>query len=433
MATGKINSEFDMVTMGNFINKDFMVFSGGTAKMNLDFKVDIVDLKLNKPKFTGAVIIKDANLFLKSKNVNFKNTGIDLYFTEQALLIKKLKFQNKVNTVFMEGKVDNFLNLYYDAPEKMIVNWKIHSPYLDIKQIVGVLTYHYHPNDSKPKKDNSSSNTLQEVLRKSQVALDLKVDKLTYKEMAANNFRVNIVMAKKGLFVNNVSIQGSTGSSLNFDAQAIPQGKSLFFKTNIKISNGDITRFLASFNNFGVKSFSPKDIKGTLSLAASISGILNEKRDLDMNSISGDMKFNVKNGSLSNFAPIIKIGKTAFPNRDVKNITFSDLAGNSSVKGSLIHLKDLKITSNVLNLDATGVYSLTNSGTNLALRIPLRNPKEDYKISDLKEREAVRYKGIVVNLLVVDGKDGQTKIKLGKPTEEKSTEEKPKKTKRNSN
>jgi hypothetical protein len=62
----------------------------------------------------------------------------------------------------------------------------------------------------------------------------------------------------------------------------------------------------------------------------------------------------------------------------------------------------------------------------MAVRIPLRNPKDDYKITDLKAREAVRYKGIVVNLMVVDGKDGQTKIKLGKPSEEKTTEEKPK-------
>ena len=42
----------------------------------------------------------------------------------------------------MEGRVDNFLNLYYDAPEKMTVNWKISSPFLDIKQILGVLAYH---------------------------------------------------------------------------------------------------------------------------------------------------------------------------------------------------------------------------------------------------------------------------------------------------
>ena len=146
-----------------------------------------------------------------------------------------------------------------------------------------------------------------------------------------------------------------------------------------------------------------------------------------MNSVSGDVSFLVKNGTLSNFAPIIKIGKIAFPNRDVKNITFSDLEANATIKGSLININELKVSSNILNIDAKGTYSLTHTGTNLAVRIPLRNPKDDYKIADIKEREAVRYKGIVANLMVVDGKDGQTKIKLGKPSDDKSKKEKQKK------
>jgi hypothetical protein len=65
-------------------------------------------------------------------------------------------------------------------------------------------------------------------------------------------------------------------------------------------------------------------------------------------------------------------------------------------------------------VDANGIYSLSHKGTNLGVRIPLRNPEDDYKIADEKAREAVRYKGIVVNLKVVDGKNGETKIKLGK-------------------
>ena len=42
--------------------------------------------------------------------------------------------------VFMEGKIDNFLTLYYENPEKMVVNWDIYAPFLDVKQFVGVFT-----------------------------------------------------------------------------------------------------------------------------------------------------------------------------------------------------------------------------------------------------------------------------------------------------
>jgi hypothetical protein len=108
----------------------------------------------------------------------------------------------------------------------------------------------------------------------------------------------------------------------------------------------------------------------------------------------------------------MKVGKYAFPNRDVKNIVFNDLSGQLNISGSIVNVDYFKVSSNVLNFDVEGIYSFKN-GTKLGLVIPLRNPEDDFKIRDKSEREAKRYKGIVVRLLVVDGKDGDMKIKLG--------------------
>jgi hypothetical protein len=429
VATGKFNSEFDVVNLKNLINEDFMKFAGGTSKVDLDFKVDIVDLKLHKPKFTGAINIKNVNLYYKPKNLNLQNTGIELYFTEQSLLIKNIKYQNKKNTVFMEGKIDNFLNLYYDAPEKMTVNWKISSPFLDIKQILGILAYHDKSAAVKTQNKTQSSSQFEDVFRKSKVNLDMKVDKFSYRKMIGTQFKVNILLDNGGLYVKNGSMYGSKGGSFYFDAQLVPKNHLMHFKSNIKLREGNISNFLEGFDNFGIKSFKPSDIRGKLSLTTSLAGVMNSG-DLVANSITGNMEFYIKDGALINFAPMIKIGKTAFPNRDVKNITFSDLYGITTINGDKITVKEFKITSNVLNLDANGIYSLSNKGTNLGVRIPLRNPKDDYKIANLNEREAQRYKGIVVSLLVVDGEDGKTKIKLGKVSEENPKEEKAKKNRR---
>lgn len=429
VATGKFNSEYDVVKLKNLINENFIKFHEGRAKVDLDFKVDIVDLRLNKPHFTGNIIINDVSLYYKPKNMNLQKTNIELHFTEQALLINKLKYQNQKNTVFMEGRVDNFLNLYYDAPEKMIVNWKIYSPYLDIKQIIGVLSYHDKSVPQITETKTQSSGQLQEVFSKSKVNLDLRVDKLSYKKMMGSQFNVNMAMNNGGLYVKNGSMQGSTGSSIYFDAQLVPQNGLVFFKSNINLKEGEISRFLASFDNFGIKSFSPNSIKGKLSLTTSLAGTLNPERDLIKSSIRGDVKFNVKNGTLTNFEPIQKIGKVAFSNRDVSHITFSDLYAITTINGNKINVKELKVTSNVLNIDVKGTYSLSHEGTNLAVKIPLRNPKDDYKITNQKERDELRYKGIVLNLLVVDGKNGETKIKLGKPSEEAPKEKQKRKKK----
>ena len=422
VATGKFNSEFNVEKLKTMIKERFIKFSDGKAKVNLDFNVDIVDFKLNKPHFTGDIDVSSASFLYQPKNIYFQKTDIQFHFTEKALLINKIKFQNKANAVFVAGRVDNFLNLYYDAPEKMTINWKIYSPYLDIKQIISVLSYHKSAVPIGVQKEKQSSDLLQTFFTKSKVNLDLLVDKLSYNKMIGNNFKVNVLLTNSSLYVKNGSMRGSGGSAINFDAQLIPKQQLVFFKSNITIKEGEISKFLSSFNNFGVESFSPENIKGKLSLTSSVAGTLNSNNDLIKRSVVGDLKFYIEKGILTDFEPIQKIGKTVFPNRDVNHITFSDLHGIATIKGDRVLVKEFKITSNVLNMDVNGVYSLSKEGTNLGVRIPLRNPENDYKISNLSEREAVRYKGIVVSLLVVDGENGKTKIKLGKLSAETAQE-----------
>jgi hypothetical protein len=128
--------------------------------------------------------------------------------------------------------------------------------------------------------------------------------------------------------------------------------------------------------------------------------------------MQGKLNFSVHQGALQNFQPIVKIGKFAFPFRDVNNITFSDLSGDLNVLGEQIEVNHLNISSSILNLDIAGIYSF-GRGTNLALTIPLRNSKNDAQLPTKAERDAVRDRGIVLYLVAVDD-EGKIKIKWGK-------------------
>ncbi|MNX64677.1 hypothetical protein D3C86_957080 [compost metagenome] len=77
----------------------------------------------------------------------------------------------------------------------------------------------------------------------------------------------------------------------------------------------------------------------------------------------------------------------------------------------------MQINSSLLNMDVAGVYSLS-TGTNIALDVPLRNPKKDADVTDPAEKKARRMKGIVLHLLATDGEDGKIKIKLNKNREQ---------------
>ena len=417
LATGNVSSDFDVERLNQISNDKWIQFSAGHAKANLKFQFDIVDLYITKPRFIGKIDVDDASFHYIPKNVHAVKTNIHLDFTEKALLIKQITYKHLKNTILIEGKIDNFLNLYYDAPEKMIVNWKIYSPYIDLKQFMGVLaTSQKTKATAKTHKRTTISNQIRTAIDKCAVVIDIKADKISYNKLTATNTTATVQMIDSKLVIKNGSLQTS-GGSITFNSEVQPSGKNFAFSSNAQVNRVDIASFLRSFNNFGVKSFSPNNIKGKLSSKANVTGFINSNGELITNSMHGNLTFNVNQGALVKFDPIVKIGKFAFPFRDVENITFSDLSGTLKLRGEQIDVNNFTISSSVLNLDAEGIYSF-GRGTNLALTIPLRNSKNDIKLATKAERDAVRDRGIVLHLIALDD-EGKMKIKWGKKDKEK--------------
>ena len=417
VATGNVSSEFDIERLNQISNEKWIQFTDGHAKANLKFQFDIVDLYITKPRFIGKVDIDDASFHYIPRNIQAVKTNIHLDFTEKALLIKQIAYKHNKNTIFIEGKIDNFLNLYYDAPEKMLVNWKIYCPNIDLKQFLGILASSQKKKASvKSNKKTTISNHLRTVIDKCTVEIDIKADKINYNKLTATNTTAKIQMLDSKLVIKNGSLQTS-GGSITFNSEVLPSGKNYAFSSNAQVNRVDIASFLRSFNNFGITSFNPTNIKGRLTSKANVSGFINAQGELITNSMHGKLDFTVNQGALLNFEPIVKVGKFAFPFRDVNNITFSDLSGHLNMRGEQVDVHNLTISSSVLNIDINGIYSF-GRGTNLALTVPLRNSKNDADLATQEERDAVRERGIVLHLLAVDD-DGKMKIKWGKKEKEK--------------
>nr|WP_315220046.1 AsmA-like C-terminal region-containing protein [uncultured Flavobacterium sp.] len=412
IATGTAKSDFAIQNLNEMSNDKWIHFSNGHATANLKFQFDIVDLYITKPRFIGNIDVKNVSFLYIPKNVHAENINVQLNFTEKALFIDRITYKHNKNIIFIDGKIDDFLNLYYDAPEKMVVNWNIYAPYIDLKQFLGILASTQKNKVAKKRTNNTTlSEQLRTTIEKCTVAINIKADKITYNKLTATNTKANIRMIDSQLFIKNGSLQTS-GGSITFNSVVAPSGKNYSFSSDAQVNKVAIASFLRSFNNFGIKSFSPNNIQGKLSSQANIKGFISSKGELITNSMQGKLSFTVHQGALQNFEPIVKIGKFAFPFRDVNNITFSDLSGNLDMHGEQIRVNDLTISSNILNFDIDGIYSF-GRGTNLALTIPLRNSKNDTQLPTKAERDAERDRGIILHLLAVDD-EGKIKIKWGK-------------------
>ncbi|MEC5164435.1 small nuclear ribonucleoprotein (snRNP)-like protein [Flavobacterium sp. PL11] len=411
IASGSFNSDFDVAKLNKIISKNLMHFTTGQAKMNMDFRFSIVDLKIEKPYFIGKVMVQDAVASYGPRNLSFVRSNVQLDFTEKALLIKKINLKDNESNVFIEGKIDNFLNLYYENPSLIVIDWDIYAPFIDVKKLVANFTNPNKTQINQKDSENDISEELFSAIKKSQVVINVKADKMVYGKLEASDAKVLILLQNNELIVKNGVVKSADGK-VTFQGKLTPQGEGFVLKSDTKIENVDIAKFLASLNNFGITSFTPANLKGFLTASASVEGKLLAGGELKTNSLLGKATVKVSQGKLIEFKPITNIAKFALPFRDVNNIVFRDLSGNFIIRGEAITVNNLKVSSNILNLDINGVYSF-GRGTNLALTIPLRNPKKDQLIVDKEQRAEKRLDGIVLHLLAIDD-EGEIKIRWNK-------------------
>lgn len=422
IASGTLKSQFPLEKLNNAIDKDLLIFSKGTAGLSLNFKADIVNLELTKPQFSGLVNIKDGDVTYAPRNLRFKNTNVALDFTDKALLIKNITLQSGKSVVNMEGDIENFLNLYYIDPERIVLNWKVKSPQLHLGEFLGFLGSRKTTRIAQKKTSKSTlSENLNFLFEKSNVAMNVQVDKFYYNKFYATNVKANVLLSQTGMAIKNAHINHA-GGFMDVNG-SLTQGKTQNkFAINALVKNVNIEKFFHAFNNFGMESMSSKNLRGFLFSKANITGSISNDGKLVTNSMNGTIDFDLQKGALVNFEAIKSAGKFAFPFRDLDNITFEKLDGKLDITGEKVKIHPMKINSSVLNIDLAGIYSF-GKGTNIVLDVPLRNPKRDKDITDEELLEERRNRGIVIHLLASDDEDGKVKIKLvSKKTSENAVE-----------
>ena len=412
VATGVFRAAFPISKLNTVLGPELLTFTKGTADVKLAYTADLVDLTLNKPIVTGYVNIKDASATYVPRNLKFSNTAISLNFTGPDLFIKNIRLQSGKSIVYMDGTIRNFLNLYYNSPEKILLSWQIRSPQLYLGEFLGFLGSRKPSGPKKKTGKGTLSSDLNEVFDRSKVDMHLKVDKVYYKKFLATDAVAEMLVSETGIAIKDISVKHA-GGSLKVNGNLFQEGNSTRFAVNALVNNANIRSFFFGFDNFGLKSMTSENLRGNLSSSVKLAGRISDSGAIQPGSLRGSVTFDVKNGALLKFEPIANVGKFAFPMRDMDNIVFSNLKGRFDITGERVQIQPMKISSSVLNMDIAGVYSM-GKGTNIALDVPLRNPKKDAELQTQAEKEEKRMRGIVLHLLATDGEDGKIKIKLNR-------------------
>ncbi|HTN47560.1 MAG TPA: AsmA-like C-terminal region-containing protein [Flavipsychrobacter sp.] len=420
--TGNLQSSFKLDKLNDAIGSEALNISKGNAMMDLVFRVGLSKDDPSPPFLKGYVSIRDLGFTYLPRNISFNNSDVTLFFTGHDLLVRKTKLQSKSSVLFVEGSILNFLNLYYTAPEKILLDWNITSPLINLNEFQSLLSARAKakapPTVKASRGAGRVASQLDVVLDKSNANMKLNISKVVYKKFTAKNITAMMLLDQTGITIRNARVHNSDGL-LNLNAIIDQRGKINDVALKATVDNVNVKKFFAEFSNFGQTALRSENLNGSLSADINAKTQITDDGQVVGGSMFGAVHFMLKNGELTKFEPFEKIGKFLFRNRNLEHVTFRDIQGRFDLQGNSIKINPLRVESSAFTMAVEGVYGL-KGGTSIFIDLPLRNPKKDADILDDSLRAIRSMKGIVLRLQAVDGSDGKVQIKLRTGTRKKA-------------
>ncbi|MGE7775992.1 AsmA-like C-terminal region-containing protein [Chitinophaga sp. NPDC101104] len=417
LLTGRFRSNFPLTRLTSALDPHLFEFTAGNAALDLQYAGSWDAKDTVAGALEGTVSISDGAFTYVPRNLAVRDCHATLAFTQGHLYLRGIRAQSGASRVEMDGSILNILNLYFSAPEKIVLNWNVRSPLINLNEFqsfFGRRAKHKSHAQTRQQKHMRARfvRQLDTMLEASSVHMQVAVDKVRYRKFNATNVRADVQMGQDGVRFNKVGLN-AVGGQMQLSGAILQQPKGDRFNLDADIRQVQVEQLFYAFENFGQDGITAQNLRGVFSAKAKLTGGMKEDISIQPRSMNGSVTFNLNRGALLDFKPLVNVGKFIFRKRDMSNITFDNIRNTLDIRGNKIYIHPMLIASSVLNIEVEGTYGIPK-GTDIKLKVPLRNPKKDELVTDADELRKRRKSGIVVNLHAVDGDDGKVKLKLGK-------------------
>jgi len=283
-----------------------------------------------------------------------------------VLKIKKCNVTQDEQAIQVSGVVYDFMSKVLNEEDHWKANVKLTSEnialenWLDnIKQITEALP---------AKKPNASPTMNKQEM--DNIVLDLDVKKLSFDKFIATQIKGQLLIKPQSAEIKNLSLNACRGTML---ADMVWKN-SRYINGNVKFKNAQVKEIFKTFNNFKQDLVKAEQIEGIMHLDATFSLEIDSKFQVLQNSLTSVVNFSIANGRLRNFEPFEKISKYAFKNRNLDDVSFSDLKQRFRFNGTLMQIDSMEIKSTAFWMYLKGAYNF-NGESDLRFQIPLKNLK----------------------------------------------------------
>ena len=381
--TADLRSTFPLKSLNEVVQTNSLQFTAGDASVVLAYKGP-VQYNTNTNSFlNGNIAFENGVINYTPKGVQMKDVYGLLVFNNSNVTVQDLKATVLGNKVIMNGSAKNLLTLVNTAPNRVVIDWNVYSPSLNLAAFTSLLGERTKVSGNSSSSQSSLSKMsakIDDVLEKSVVDLKMQAGNIVYKKLTAQNFDADITIRQDQYVLNNISMN-TAGGKLIMNGQLLTEsGNSHRATLNTTLTGVDVKKIFYSFDNFGQDGITSESLGGQLTAKVNATLSLDKSGSVIPSSAKGTVDFSLKNGELNNYEPIKKIQSFIFKKRDFDNIRFAELKDRFEINGGEIKMNRMEIQSSVISLFVEGTYK-RGSGSDISIQIPLSNLKkrsEDY-------------------------------------------------------
>ncbi|HWB64274.1 MAG TPA: AsmA-like C-terminal region-containing protein [Chitinophagales bacterium] len=368
----------------------------------------------------------------QQNGISYGNINGALSYHGRSVEIKGLTVNFLGNQADFTGRVDNILAFIYNLSANrsannvvLGVNGILKAKTLNLSGIIAA-----YAKKKNPVAATRGKIDVREIVNM-QGDLDVRIGRFVYQNLELNNVQGFLQISPGMVQCNNLDFDAMKGNVKANGRITFGDDYSIHFNYDIRAVNLDVPEIFMQCSNFGQTVLTDKNLKGTLSSNISINAVLNDYKQLDMNSLTALIDFDVTNGELVKFEPL-KAASRFIKVKELEDIKFSELKNTLNIEKGHMVIPQFEIKSTALNLMMEGTHYFDNT-IDYHFTINLHKflaQRFNRKLADLRYMEDDPYQGL--NLyLGMSGNLNNPEIKFDKLAAKKKVKNDFKKEKEN--
>lgn len=369
----KMDLKLDGVVSSSLLAKfdnDIIAFSKGNIKLKdvlFNFNFREKDSIWVASKLEGNIHSDDLGGTLKQVKQKFVLNS-DLVLQKQKIKVNSLNLKIGKNDLVFKGALDNALNFFQDnifgTNDALVVSGKLTSKLFDINIF---LQKQKHKTIAEKKNELNMTKWLN-----IKTNVKVEVQKMQYQNMVLADVSSLIKSNEAGLF----SLKNFHTSTLDGEANGNVElrflnNKMLEVFIDAKLKKINIEKLFSSLDNFGQKTITNKNVKGSLNADLILSMAFKNFEEFQNDALIMQCNFELNDGELIQLESLKSLSKF-LSLEQLEHIYFSKYKTAISIANNEIKLKKSKIKSNLVSLEIGGTHSFDNQ-INYAIKLNLKN------------------------------------------------------------